>query len=187
MKLAILTVAAIAGITLCAESTAECYVKSNIKLTRQSINAGPTDLQKLVTPGHCSVQYRVHIGDNWMTAEGSGAGKTEAEACGQAMDISRARILLEASPKTVSASTQLVCSDLPEIQIRKVHTGEIIWESEVDMHRHPDERKYFVYKGTQCRMFTERDSKDRNFYTYQGIICRTNSNSNSKWQVVDKY
>ena len=177
----------IAGLTYCTTPRAECYVKSDIRLTRQTINAGPTDLQKLVTPGHCSVQYRVHIGDDWQTAEGVGVGKTEAEACAQAMDISRARVLLEASPQTVSANTQLVCNDLTEIQVRRVHVGETIWESEVDMHLHPQERKYFWYKNTQCRVFTERNSKDSNLFTYQGVICRTNSKATSKWQVVDKY
>jgi hypothetical protein len=190
MKLAIIAVA-IAGLSHCSDARADCYVRSNIKLTRQSINAGPTDLQKLVVPDErgqkCVVRYRVHIGDEWYTAEGSGIGKDEGSACVQAMDVSQGRVLAEVEPSQVTSDTQMVCSDLPDIRIRPVRIGEVIWESETDMHRHEQERKYFDYKQTRCRMFTERNAKDRNLYTYQGIICKVNSTPNSKWRVIDKY
>jgi hypothetical protein len=170
---------------------ADCYIRSDIKLTRQTINAGPTDLQKLVVPDvagkKCIVQYRVHIGDNWHTAEGSSVGKDEGSACAKAMDIGRGNVLLDVDPSTITSDSQMVCSDLQEIRVRAVHIGELIWESETDMHRNAQERKYFDYKQTKCRMFTERNAKDRNFYTYQGIICKADSSPNSKWQVVDKY
>jgi hypothetical protein len=191
MKLSILLAVAIAGLTHCNDVRADCFVRSSIKLTRQTINAGPTDFQKLVAPEgsnqKCMVQYRVHIGDEWHTAEGTGLGPTEGAACARAMDISNGRVLAEVEPSAITSDTQMVCSDLPEIRIRRVRIGEIIWESETDMHRHEQERKYFDYKQTKCRMFTERNAKDRNLYTYQGIICKADTNPMGKWRVVDKY
>ena len=166
---------------------ADCRTRSDIKLVRQNIEFGPTDVQKMVTPGQCIVHYRVNIDDEWRTVEGIGRGPTEAAACQQALDVTRGTLLLEVSPKSVSAETQLVCTDLDQIHIRPVRIGEVIWESETDVHRHAKERKYFDYKQTKCRMFTERNVKDRNLYTYQGIICRVNSRPDSKWRVVDKY
>jgi hypothetical protein len=189
MKLPILLAVGIGA--FCNLALADCYTRTNIHLTRDIINAGPTDVQQLVVPdpagSKCIMRYRVHIGNDWRTAEGSGVGKTAPDACKLALDISRGRVLAEVEPTRVTSDMSLVCSDLPDIQVRSVRIGEVIWESETDMHRVPEERKYFTYKATQCRMFTERNSKDRNFYTYQGIICRVNSLPNSKWQVVDKY
>jgi hypothetical protein len=179
---------------LCLVSTtvfADCYVRSSIKLTRQAINAGPTDIQKMVVPDaigqKCVLRYRVHIGDEWHTAEGTSVGKTEAEACARAQDIGNGRVLAEVEPSQIRADTQMVCSDLPDIRIRAVRIGEVVWDSETDMHRNEQERKYFDYKQTRCRMFTERNAKDRNLYTYQGIICKADTNPNGKWRVVDKY
>lgn len=191
MKSLLLSTILIAGLTHCNDARADCYVRSNIKLTRQSINAGPTDVQKLVVPDSagqkCVMHYRVHIGNEWHTAEGTGVGLTEGDACKTALIIGNGSVLAEVEPSRVSADTQMVCSDLPDIRIRAVRIGEVVWESETDMHRNEQERGYFDYKQTKCRMFTERNAKDRNLYTYQGIICRVNSIPNSKWRVVDKY
>lgn len=182
------------ALVLCLASNlaiADCYVRSNIKLTRQTINAGPTDVQRLVTPipkgQRCLMQYRVHIGDEWKTAEGTGEGATEGAACAQALDIGNGSVLAEIEPSQITAKTQMICSDLPDIRVRPVRIGEIVWESETDMHLHPEERKYFTYKSTRCRMFTERGAKDRNLSVYQGIICKMESGPNAKWRVVDKY
>jgi hypothetical protein len=76
---------------------------------------------------------------------------------------------------------------LPEIRVHPVRIGDIIWQSEVDVHTIPEERPYFMYKRTQCRMFVERDSKEQNLMVYQGIICKMDSTKNAKWQVLDKY
>jgi hypothetical protein len=160
-------------------------------LTRQAVSIPATDIQKLVSPDargqKCVMRYRVNINDEWQTAEGVGYGKTEAEACTQAADIGQGYLLSEVEPSRVTADTQMVCSDMEDIRIRPVRIGETIWESEVDMHRHPNERKYFDYKQTKCRMFTERNAKDRNLFTYQGVICRISKSAGSKWRVVDKY
>lgn len=167
---------------------ANCQIRSDIKLSRQAVAFGPTDLQRMVIPDgtgkQCTVRYRVNIDDEWQDVEGVGRGKTEDEACTRALDLQKGSLLVEVDPSKVTADTQLVCSDAEEIRVRSVKIGEVIWESEVDLHRNPQERKYFDYKQTKCRMFTERNVKYRNLFTYQGVICKIND---SKWRVVDKY
>ena len=179
---------------LCLTTTvvnAECYMRSSIKLTNQSIQGIPTDLQKLAVPeksGYsCTIRYRVSIGNNWQTVEGTAQARTENEACARALDYKKGYVLAEVTPKTIQATNHMICTDLPDIQVRSVKIGEVVWESETDKHNHPDEQKYFTYKRTQCRMFVERAARFENLYTYQGIICRQNATQYSKWQVVDKY
>ena len=181
----------IAGLTHCERAKADCFTRSSIHLTQQIVDHGPTDYQRLVTPdpkgSKCVLRYRVHVKDDWETAEGVGYGKNENEACAQAMDLTRGSLLEELVPKKVRADTQMVCSDIPEIRVHPVRIGDLIWESEVDLHSHPQEQKYFTYKRTKCRMFVERDAKNINLFTYQGVICQADKASNSKWYVVDKY
>lgn len=184
----------ITAIALCLVSlnaVADCYLHSSIRMTRQNIVAGPTDFQRMVTPDaagkHCVVRYRVYIAKTWRNAEGSATAKTESEACMRATDIGRGYVLAEVEPTQVSADMQMVCSDAPEIQIHPVRVGDVIWESETDLHTMPEERKYFAYKGTRCRYFSEQASRDYNMITYQGVICKIDSTSDSKWSVVDKF
>ena len=190
MKLAVIAFA-VAGLGYCSHARADCYVRSAIKLNQTVVNSPITDVQKIVTPDtrgqKCVLRYRIHVGDDWQTAEGEGYGATESQACAQAEDIKRGRILEEVIPSRVSADTQMVCGDLTDIRVRPVRIGDVIWESETDLHTYPPERKYFWYKRTQCRMFVERDSRNQNLVLYQGIICRLNASGNSKWQVIDKY
>jgi hypothetical protein len=119
--------------------------------------------------------------------EGVAVADTEEQACARAADLKTASVLGEVVRETVHAKQEMVCSDLPDIQVHAVQVGDTIWESETDVHRVPAERAYFVYKGTQCRMFSERNNRNGNLYTYQGVICRENSRANSRWRVVDKY
>jgi hypothetical protein len=137
----------------------------------------------------CVLRYRVNIDNEWQTAEGEGVGRTEQEACAQAADPSRASILQEVSANRIRSDSQMVCSDLPDIRVRSVRKGELIWESEADLHSHPLERKqpYFVWKQAKCRKFIERTSQDQNLIIYQGVMCQSTTAKNSKWLVLDKY
>lgn len=182
MKRLLLLLALISG-----TANADCYIRSSIRLTQGQ----PVDWQRLVTPDSagkkCVMRYRVQVDGNWKTAEGIGRGADEGSACAQAIDINRGSVLEEVAPQRVSADTQMVCSDLPEIVVRPVRIGDVIWQSETDMHTIPEERKYFWYKRSQCRMFIERDTKNANLWLYQGVICKVDTTPNSKWQVIDKY
>lgn len=172
---------------------ADCYVRSDIKLSRQVINAAPTDIQRLVTPDaggyRCVARYRVHIKDSWLTAEGSAVAKTEGEACSRAQDLGKGYVLAQVTPDRITSTNQMVCSDLPDIQVRPVQRGELVWESETDLHSHPRERvqPYFELKHAKCRKFIERANKDQNLIIYQGIICQATTGADSKWRVIDKY
>jgi hypothetical protein len=174
-------------------AAAECYQRTDINIGRQRINTVPTDIQRLVTPDargyKCVARYRLHIGDHWVTVEGSAVARTETSACEQALDIKAASALEEVPPNSVRADQQLVCSDLPDIRVRSVRRGELIRESEVDLHSHPLERAepYFVLKQARCRKFIERVSKNQNLIIYQGIICQATTANDSRWLVLDKY
>lgn len=173
-------------------AVADCYIRSDIKLSKQVIHGAPTDMQRLVVPDNrgqkCIMRYRIYVNTAWETAEGTGYGKTEDRACQQAMDLGRASVLQEVEPTHVRADNQMVCSDLPDIRVRPVRRGELIWESETDMHSHPQERgNYFSYKQAKCRKFIERVGKDQNMIVYQGIICQASTMPGSKWRVIDKY
>jgi len=172
-------------------ASAECYVRSNIQVAKQSIFGAPTDIQRIVTPDargfQCVLRYRLNINSDWQTVEGVATAKTEDDACARAIDVGRASILEEPKAQSVKHDTQMVCGDITDIRVHPVHINDVIWESEVDIHTIPAERAYFQYKRTQCRMFVERDNKAQNLYLYQGVICRENSSPRSKWRVVDKY
>jgi hypothetical protein len=183
---------AVLGLCLLSSTAlADCYVHSDIRLTRQAILAGPTDIQRMAVPdplgSRCVANYRVYIGDQWRTAEGTAVATTEAEACVRAMELGRGQVLAEVEPDRVASTMSLICSDVPEIRIRTVHVGETVWESETDLHTAKSERKYFFYKRDRCRYFTEQAVRENNMITYQGIICKKNSMPDSKWQVVDKF
>jgi hypothetical protein len=184
------------ALTLCvatAAAGAECYQRAEINIGRAQVNTAPTDVQTLTVPdagGHrCVVRYRLHIGDAWTTVEGSAVARTESAACEQALALKNAVALEEVRPNSVRADQQLVCSDLPDIRVRPVQVGELIWESEADLHSHALERKhpYFFWKQARCRKFIERVPKDQNLIIYQGIMCQVNTAANSKWLILDKY
>jgi hypothetical protein len=172
-------------------ANAECYMRSNIVLSQQTVNSTAKDTIQLVVPDRagflCSVRYRLLVNKDWQTIDGEATGRTEAEACAQAVDIGRGRILEDVEPRMIRADNQMVCSDLPDIRVRPVRIGETIWETETDAHLNPEERGYFKYKNSKCRMFVERNNKNQNLFVYQGIICQITSLPNSKWRVIDKY
>jgi hypothetical protein len=176
-------------ILLSTVASAECYMRQSINLRTQQVNSGAKDIQKLVTPDpqgfKCVIQYRVHIDNNWQTAEGIGIAKTEQEACIRANDIQRSSLLVEVTG--VSADNQMVCSDFPEIRVRPVKIGEVVWETETDLHTIPTFQKTFTYKRSLCRLFAERDIRNQNLMLYQGVVCRIDNMANSKWRVIDKY
>ena len=65
----------------------------------------------------------------------------------------------------------------------KIKKGDIILENEVAKYK---VKKYFTYKGSQCRMFQEHYTVDRELKEYHGVICQSN-NSDTNWVVVDKW
>lgn len=173
-------------------ASAECYVRVSTNLSKAVVNSRPTDLQKYITDDpngyRCVMRYRIHVNDQWESVESEGVGNTDTEACVQAIRPTEAYLLKEIEIDKITTETHVVCSDQDLIQVRPVQVGEKIWESETDIHIIPAERPYFIYKGTTCRWFIERNTQRQNMILYQGIICKVNNqNSSSKWIVVDKF
>ena len=170
---------------------AECYVRSASTISKSALQSAPTDFQKIAVPDaqgtKCIIQYRVYIDNKWATVEGEGTDRDEAVACARALDLKRAAVLEEPTREQIKTDQMLVCTDLPEIRVRPVRVGEIIWESETDQHPFPRERGYFNLDNAQCRRFSERNTINGNLKTLYGVICRADSTSNSKWRVIDKY
>lgn len=181
----------LAGLCLVATvANADCYVRSTTTIVPAALQSAPTDFHKILTPDpkgfKCAVRYRVYMNDEWNLVEGVAVHNDPDSACARALDVKRGSVLLDPTREMIKSDQQMVCSDLPDIRVRPVRVGELIWESETDLHRHPDERKHFMYKNTKCRMFTERAAEDGNLQTYQGIICQEDPKS-MKWRVIDKY
>lgn len=172
-------------------SYADCNFRVVTKLNHGMIEGQPVDQQRMVMPDpkgyRCIIRYRVQIKGNWETIEGIGIDAREPAACARALDLRTAAVLKEETVTKVTAESQLVCSDFAEIRVHPVRIGDEIFQSEVDMHTVPEERRDFWYKRTQCRMFVEKDMKNSNLWLYQGIICRKDTTPNSKWIVIDKY
>ena len=191
MKLSILISLAVAGLGYCSNARADCFLRSSTTIPRAMIQTQPVDVQRLVTPDStgfmCSARYRVQVNNNWQTVEGIGRAGTEDRACALALDVGRGRLLEEVEPTRVKSDTQMVCSDLTDIRVHPVRIGDVVYQSEVDMHTIPSERKDFWYKRTQCRMFVEKDMQNTNLWLYQGVICRIDTTPKSKWRVIDKY
>jgi hypothetical protein len=180
----------IALMMLPALSQAECLMHTNIKINLMKLTSPPVDFQKIVVPDpkgfHCTARYRVNISGNWKDAEGQGTAKDKATACTTAMNVANG-VILDETPKTVSSTMQMVCSDFKDIHVHPVRIGDTIHESEVDIHSVPAERPYFYYKRTLCRMFVERTTEGQDLWLYQGIICQISPTSGSLWRVIDKY
>lgn len=168
---------------------ADCFHRTQINTTTR-INAGPTDIQRVVTKAYagyqCATTYRLHMGLEWQTVEGVAQAGTEAEACKLSLELRNGRLLQEVAPTGVRAQSDIVCTEGPTIRVRNVHAGERIWESEADLHWNAKERGYWFYKKARCRKFQERAVKDGNMLVYNGIMCQAAVND-TKWVVVDKY
>jgi hypothetical protein len=98
------------------------------------------------------------------------------------MDQGRTQILSRADGNRIAMEQNMVCTDQPIAQIRKVNIGDHLQESEVLPH--PNFPKQFVYRTSACRWFIEPEVHPGDLLQRQGIICRLHDN---EWQVVDKW
>ena len=82
----------------------------------------------------------------------------------------------------VDSETATICKEGVTVEPR-VKIGDVILENEVGKSKI---EKYFTYKGSQCRMFTEHAVKDKKLKMYNGVICQLD-HSDTNWIVVDKW
>ncbi len=83
----------------------------------------------------------------------------------------------------MSKESVTVCQN-GQIPNTKIKIGDTILETEVG----PTDVKvgYFKYNNAQCRLFTDRESKNGKLRVYHGVICQVDNSSNN-WIVVDKW
>ena len=79
--------------------------------------------------------------------------------------------------------TVTVCKEGFE-QVPKIKIGDTILETEVGKSN--VKVGYFKHQNAQCRLFTERHSKNGKLAVYHGVICQID-NSPTNWLVVDKW
>jgi hypothetical protein len=169
---------------------AECYVRSTMTNQTAVKITGTADVQPMVVPisatqNKCIVSFRVQVDGAWISAEGENVGPrtlSEQELCRGAMDQARTQILSRADGGRLTLEQNMVCTDRPEIKIRRVMIGDQVRESEV--RPHPNFPRGFNYRGTQCRWFIEPELRGGDLLQRQGIICRSHG---PDWQVVDKW
>lgn len=82
----------------------------------------------------------------------------------------------------VESETATVCKEGQPIDT-KIRIGDTILESEVGRSKMD---KYFTYRNSRCRMFTEHMAKDKLLRVYHGVICQID-NSETNWIVIDKW
>jgi hypothetical protein len=148
------------------------------------------DVQPLVVPvspthNKCIVIFRAQVDGAWITGEGESTGPrtlSEADLCRGAVDQGRTQILSRADGGRLTVEQNMVCTDRPEIQVRRVQIGDQVRESEV--RPHPNFQHQFPYRGTQCRWFIEPEIRGGDLLQRQGIICRSHG---PDWKVVDKW
>jgi hypothetical protein len=184
------TATVILGMCLPVTVQAECYVRLAMTSQQKITVSRITDVDTLVVPisatqNKCIVTYRALINNAWHTLEGESTGSknlSEKELCAGAMNQGRASVLSRADNQNMSVETNMVCSDVPKPQVKKVKIGDTIKESEV--RAHPNFPKFFRHRGAQCRWFIEPELRNQDLYQYQGIICLSHG---SEWRVVDKW
>lgn len=163
-------------------AVADCDVRSASTLTSNR-NVGPTlDLERTITKNKCTVRFRLEIdGDLHEVEETKTGNMSDGELCRAAIENGR-KNLLASLGGLFRADAVTVCQTKPNIQ-RRIQIGDTILESEVGASV---VTKYFKYKGTLCRMFTERLSLDGRLKVYNGVICQVD-NVDTNWLVIDKW
>ena len=177
-------------VAVSATAQAECYVRSAMTSQTAIQITNVADVKPWVVPvsptqNKCIVNFRAQVNGEWITVEGENVGpKTLSEdtLCKGAMDQGRTQILSRANGKRLAMEQNMVCTDQPIAQIRKVKIGDHLQESEVLPH--PNFPKQFVYRTSACRWFIEPEVQPGDLLQRQGIICRLHDN---EWQVVDKW
>ena len=182
--------ALIIALTMSTTVYADCYVRSAMTSKTAVSITSIADVRPLVVPisdtqNKCIVNFRAQVNGQWITAEGENIGpknQSEAILCKGAMDQGRTQILSRADGNRIAMEQNMVCTDQPIAQIRKVNIGDHLQESEVLPH--PNFPKQFVYRTSACRWFIEPEVHPGDLLQRQGIICRLHDN---EWQVVDKW
>ena len=169
---------------------ASCYYRVAMSSQRTVKMISIADVKRIVVPlansqHKCLVKFRAQVNDTWINVEGENVTSDSVnfeQLCAGAMTSGKNRLLSRVSANNINVEQDMVCTDEPEIQIRKVSVGEHVKESELKPH--PNFPKQFEYRGTACRWFIEPEGRVGDLISKQGIACQIQDND---WQVVDKW
>jgi hypothetical protein len=161
---------------------AECSVKNASLLANEHVVGNIENLRKVITTGKCVVDFDITVDGIPHHLHESETGLEQEESlCYYAKERARKNLLLDLGG-TFQSEAVISCKEgsaLPP----KIKKGDIILENEVAKYK---VKKYFTYKGSQCRMFQEHYTIDRELREYRGVICQVDG-SDTNWLVVDKW
>lgn len=163
--------------TLC---FAECEVRSASYLANEHVVGAVQNLTKTQISGSCHVSFDLVVDGikHSVVHDNSGIASDDA-LCQEAIEDARKELLtsLGGAFKTEAAT---VCTDGPS-QSHKLRKGDVILESEVGPSAIS---KYFRYKNSKCRLFTNHLERNRSLVVRYGVICQLDT-SGPNWLVVD--
>jgi hypothetical protein len=189
MKTKILTMLIISLFAVNAD--AECIMRSTTAAKDVSRVAALSDIKPVVTPisEHkikCSITARVLYNHKWETIYGDNEGMrgNDDEVCTIAVEKGVEQFT-DLKESQIHSEQQVVCTDEEPIEVKPVHIGEVVRQSEVRID--PDSLVLFPYNGTMCKKFIEPEMIGGKLRTWKGVICQTGRVSEDRWAVVDKY
>lgn len=162
----------------------ECNVRTSSRLVNQRKVGQVTNLVKNTeVDGRCEVSFDIVVDGEEYSLNGAYEGLEQmASLCHYAVNNARTELLVGLGGvfDTESATT---CKEGDTDLVDNIKIGDTILENEVGSHK---VKKYFRYKDTRCRMFTQRLVQNRELKVYNGVICEV-ENSATNWIVVDKW
>lgn len=171
---------------------AECYIRSSTLSEHDARVEKTADVQNTfvrLSSGQmrCTSTFRVLIKGTWYTAEGQAivaADVDQAQACAQAQNSGRVRLLQSVSGKQLTVQEEMICTDQEMPKIRTaVKVGDVVKESEVQPDPLWPQSQKFA-DGNVCRRFVESNLVGVDMSRSKGVICQV---SESAWKVVDKW
>ena len=159
----------------------ECTHNQASQLVSKRAISEVTDLVKTITPGKCSVKFRLNVNDEWHTVAWTHTGPEQEESlCNQAIENGRTQ-LMTVLGGTFETDAITVCKEGKNIKWRPLKVGDEVLENEAA--RVPEKPNYFKYNNAVCRLFREKYNNGQ-LRVNHGVICQTD---NKLWTVVDKW
>jgi len=157
----------------------DCQIRQASKVTSERQVGNIDDLIKIKSHQKCQVKFSIVIDGekhnvNW-THEDYGDPEL---SCRKAIDNGMGELYLRLGGKFQTES-MVVCREGQPKQYQPVKIGDEGLENEFGS---VEKKKYFKFKGAQCRYFSERYNNGQLRFA-KGIICQ----NDQLWTVVDKW
>jgi hypothetical protein len=161
---------------------ANCNVRSASILADENTVGPVTNLVADFMPGRCRVSFDITVdGERHHVQNQLVADMPGDSVCNEAVEQGKKKLLLDTGGRFKTESIT-VCREGRAIP-PTVKVGDQILESEVSKSKMD---RYFTFRNSRCRMFTERAVKNQDLIVYHGVICQIDK-SDTNWLVVDKW